>query len=120
MQVPIISNSLCKQKYQKLDHFYTNSQFDKRVICAGGLGGQGTWKGDSGSLLMLPIRGNGTLLTNEFPFHQMGIVSYSSGFVRDDIPGVSCKLDKNETSKIRKRFGIILLNKIAIYSFEHT
>lgn len=87
LQVPIIANSECKKKYQKVGSFYKDVQFSKRVICAGGFGGKGFWLGDSGGPLMLPIHQNGTFL-NEFPFYQIGIVNYSYGCVREDVPQV--------------------------------
>lgn len=46
LQVPIIENSECKKEYQRVRTFYEDIQFSKRVICAGGIAGHGSWRGD--------------------------------------------------------------------------
>lgn len=84
LQVPIVDNNECEKQYQAVGTAYSDVQFDKRVICAGGIAGYGFWKGDSGSPLMLPIRGNKT-----FPYYQIGIVNYQNSRARKEgIPGV--------------------------------
>lgn len=86
VQVPIIDNKKCKQIFFRLDSnsYNKNFQFDDRVICDGSTeGGKSSCQGDSGGPLVLPILGaNGT-----FPFYQIGIVSYSVGCGRPNIPG---------------------------------
>lgn len=83
LQVPVITNSECKRKYKKIDAFYADNQFSEHVLCAGGTGGIGVWKGDSGGPLMIPI-----LTGRSFPFYQIGVVSYTKGFVQEDVPAV--------------------------------
>lgn len=46
LQVPIIENSECKKDYQRVGTFHADIQFSERVICAGGIAGHGTWRGD--------------------------------------------------------------------------
>lgn len=81
VQLPIISNAECKQKYLNLhDERYTDSntnQFGDKVICAGFTeGGKDSCNGDSGGPLMLPEHRNTTI---PFQYFQIGIVS--SGIV---------------------------------------
>lgn len=86
LQIPIIPNKECKQKYQKIyyriaipDHRFDN------IICAGyPEGGKDTCQGDSGGPMMLPIHdGKG-----KFPFHLVGIVSSGLGCGRENVPGM--------------------------------
>lgn len=101
LQVPIVENNQCKKEYQRVGTFHADIQFSKRVICAGGIAGYGSWKGDSGGPLMIPIRGNST-----FPFYQIGIVSYSNSRApREAIPGVYASIQHHADwikEKLRK------------------
>lgn len=70
VQLPVIKNSECKQKYKNLGLFKKDIQFSDIVLCAGyAEGGQDSCKGDSGGPLMLPEHKNG-----KFPYYQIGII----------------------------------------------
>lgn len=84
VQVPVISNSDCRDKYAKIGVLQSESQFKSYVICAGHkYGGSDSCQGDSGGPLMLPINEGG-----KFPYYQIGVVSYGIGCARPNIPGV--------------------------------
>lgn len=75
VQVPVIRNSDCQQKYSNIKAYKGEPQFSGRVLCAGySEGGKDSCQGDSGGPLMLPLP-----VTREFPFYQIGIVSYGTG-----------------------------------------
>lgn len=84
VQLPVISNAECKQKYVNLGLFQKKIQFSDIVLCAGFTeGGKDSCKGDSGGPLMLPQHHEG-----RFPFYQIGINSYGLGCARPNVPGV--------------------------------
>lgn len=84
VQVPVVSNTECKESYRRIGLYKGESQFSNRVICAGyKQGGKDSCQGDSGGPLMLPIAKDG-----KFPFYQIGVVSYGAGCARRMIPGV--------------------------------
>lgn len=87
IQIPVIENSVCKEKYQKIFRFRQIPDIrlnETSVICAAfEIGGKDTCQGDSGGPLMLPIQRNG-----KFPFYQIGIVSSGLGCARPSIPGI--------------------------------
>lgn len=83
LQVPIVDNKKCKQLILQDGAAYVEEQIKEHVICAGGFAGKGFWKGDSGGPLMLPIHQNGS-----FPFYQLGVVSFSFGCARANVPGI--------------------------------
>lgn len=62
-------------------------QITDSKICAGIYDGENFWDGDSGGPLMLPIHLNGS-----FPFYQIGVVSYSYTFARENVPGIYTKV----------------------------
>lgn len=75
VQIPVISNEQCKEKYKAIGRFKDDSQFDDHVLCAGFTeGGKDACQGDSGGPLMLPIQTEG-----KFPFYQIGVVSWGVG-----------------------------------------
>lgn len=83
VQLPIISNTDCKQKFSSLDRF-VNITYPDDVLCAGFTeGGKDSCQGDSGGPLMVPEFTNG-----KFPYFQIGINSYGYGCARPNIPGV--------------------------------
>lgn len=85
VQVPVISNRDCKDKYDRIGQYKGDIQFSDRVLCAGyRQGGKDSCQGDSGGPLMLPVHENG----DKFPFYQIGVVSYGAGCARVNIPGV--------------------------------
>lgn len=84
VQLPVISNAECKQKYVDLGRFKEDVQYSDIVICAGyAAGGKDTCQGDSGGPLMLPEFMNG-----KFPYFQIGVNSYGYGCARPNVPGV--------------------------------
>lgn len=87
LQVPVIDNETCRKLQKNAGSAYVKLKINEHVICAGGAAGKGFWWGDSGGLLMLPIHQNGT-----FPFYQIGIVSYSNGMARENVPGIYTKV----------------------------
>ena len=85
VQLPIITNKKCKQKYRRIGLVSADIQYDDRVVCAGfDEGGKDSCQGDSGGPLMLPIREN-----NEFAFYQIGVIAYGSGCGEPNIPSVN-------------------------------
>lgn len=84
VQLPIISNAVCKEKYEKLGRVKDDIQFSDIVLCAGfTVGGKDSCQGDSGGPMMLPESKNG-----KFPFYQVGVVSWGLGCARPNVPGV--------------------------------
>lgn len=84
LQIPVLSNSVCQDRYQKQGKLISDKQFNNAVLCAGVLeGGKDSCQGDSGGPLM------GTkVLPDGARFFQAGIVSYGIGCAREDVPGV--------------------------------
>ena len=89
LQVPVIDTKDCHALHLRAgaNRTLVNSRIGDHVICAGGFPGEGTWKGDSGGPLMIPIHENGT-----FPFYQIGIISCSIGCARESVPSVFTKI----------------------------
>ena len=84
-QIPIIPNQKCKEQYRNVGRCDADCQFDDRVVCAGfATGGKDSCQGDSGGPVMLPIYTNG-----EFPFFQIGIISWAEGCGQANLPGVN-------------------------------
>lgn len=81
-QVPILENDVCTKAFREDGRLFSVDQFTKEIICAGHLSGNiDSCQGDSGGPLMLPIFENG-----DFPFYQIGIVSYGIGCGRENLP----------------------------------
>lgn len=88
VQLPIVSNKDCKNRYKRVGYFTDNVQFSDLVICAGfTTGTKDLFQGFSGGPLMLPIHENG-----KFPFYQIGINSYGYYNWRQNIPNVYTNL----------------------------
>lgn len=84
VQVPVISNAECKEKYTKLGRTYEDISFSDVVLCAGFTeGGKDSCQGDSGGPMMIPMKTD-----DKFPFYQIGINSYGIGCARPNVPGV--------------------------------
>lgn len=81
LQVPVIEMKECQKEYRKRKDSDCESDakvvFDEHVFCAGYLGGNGAYHGDSGGPLMIPVYENGS-----FPYYQIGIVSGSDSCVK--------------------------------------
>lgn len=85
VQVPVISNKECEDKYRRIGMVQRNDQFKSHVLCAGHkYGGKDSCQGDSGGPLMFPIAQDG----GKFPMYQIGVVSYGVGCARPHVPGV--------------------------------
>lgn len=85
VQLPILANNQCKERYRTQNRLISEDQFDEATICAGVLsGGKDTCQGDSGGPLMLPEKSS----RNTFYYNLIGIVSYGIGCARAGIPGV--------------------------------
>lgn len=68
VQLPVIDNKICKEKYKLIGEYKGESQFGNSVLCAGfAAGGKDSCHGDSGGPLMLPIHVDG-----RFPYFQIG------------------------------------------------
>ena len=73
VQVPVITNEVCREKYRKIGVLKTAYQFNRYVLCAGHtLGGADSCQGDSGGPLMLPHHEHG-----KFAFYQIGGKNYN-------------------------------------------
>lgn len=85
VQLPVLKNSVCKNRYDKVGKLLSERQFDDYVLCAGVLkGGMDSCQGDSGGPLMIPTG----RLAEPTVYYQIGIVSYGIGCARVDVPGV--------------------------------
>lgn len=93
VQVPVIENDECKQKYKDGGNFIIGLEYrfnETYVLCAGFTeGGRDTCQGDSGGPIMIPMHENG-----RFPFYQIGIVSYGDGCGRPNVPGIYTNVQK--------------------------
>lgn len=83
VQIPLIPNEKCKERYEVLDQVATDKQFDDRVVCAGRwAGGIDSCQGDSGGPMFLALRNRHD---RHFSFYQIGIVSWGEGCVKETI-----------------------------------
>lgn len=88
VQLPVLGNDVCKDRYKKLNKLISEQQFDDAVLCAGDLnGGKDSCQGDSGGPLMSPTQEDGVV-----HWYQIGVVSYGVGCARADVPGVYSKV----------------------------
>ena len=89
VQVPLVDNFICRDLHKRAgaNHTNVNKIVNEHSICAGMEAGKGSFKGDSGGPLMLPIFENGT-----FPFYQIGIISCSIGCAPKFVPSVFTKV----------------------------
>ncbi|XP_055308152.1 venom protease-like [Sitodiplosis mosellana] len=89
LELPVLENSECKERYKKQRKFISDNQFGGSVLCAGDLnGGRDSCQGDSGGPMMYPVEISG----DRYRFYQIGLVSYGIGCARTDTPGVYCKV----------------------------
>lgn len=81
IELPIVQHSKCQESLRRTIlgvHF----KLDRSFICAGGVSGKDTCKGDGGSPLVCPISGQ----TNRY--YQAGIVAWGINCGHDQVPGV--------------------------------
>ncbi|EDV95837.1 GH15924 [Drosophila grimshawi] len=84
LTIPVLSNEVCRTQYAKVNRYFNEEQFDNAVLCAGVLsGGKDTCYGDSGGPLMIS-----EMVSNQIRYFLIGVVSYSVGCARPEIPGV--------------------------------
>ncbi|EDV95839.1 venom protease [Drosophila grimshawi] len=84
LMIPVLSNEVCRTQYAKVNRYFNEEQFDNAVLCAGVLsGGKDTCYGDSGGPLMIS-----EMVSNQMRYYLIGVVSYSVGCARPEIPGV--------------------------------
>lgn len=89
LQVPVVDTRTCRNLHlvDGVDKVNASIMINEHVICAGGSRHKGFFSGDSGGPLMLPIHQNG-----KFPFYQIGVISFTWGCARDNVPGVYSKV----------------------------
>ena len=93
VDLPVLNHEDCQDKL-RTTRLGQNFIFDPSILCAGGLNGEDTCKGDGGSPLVCPSKNDPNT------YVQAGIVSWGIG-CGDEIPGVyadvamaSCWVDK--------------------------
>ena len=108
--IPVISNERCQKDLRENTRLGPFFELDSSFMCAGGVEGIDTCKGDGGSPLVCKRR-NG-------PWYQAGIVSWGIGCGDKDIPAVyasvatvSCWIDKEVSSFYQDDGSFFGLNK---------
>lgn len=81
VELPIVENNKCQDALRKT-RLGVHFTLDKSFICAGGIAGKDTCKGDGGSPLVCPIEGK----TNQY--YQAGVVAWGIGCGENNTPGV--------------------------------
>ena len=91
--VPVISNEQCQRNLRENTRLGPFFELDSSFMCAGGVQGVDTCKGDGGSPLVCKQRSG--------PWYQAGIVSWGIGCGEKDVPAVyasvataSCWIDR--------------------------
>ena len=91
--VPVISNEQCQRNLRENTRLGPFFELDSSFMCAGGVQGVDTCKGDGGSPLVCKQRAG--------PWYQAGIVSWGIGCGEKDVPAVyasvataSCWIDR--------------------------
>ncbi|CAG9765337.1 unnamed protein product [Ceutorhynchus assimilis] len=87
IDLPIVPNKKCQEQLRRTrlgEFFELHSSF----ICAGGVPGKDTCKGDGGSFLVCPIPGQ------KNRYFQMGIVAWGIGCGEDNVPAVYVNVPK--------------------------
>jgi len=108
--IPVISNERCQKDLRENTRLGPFFELDSSFMCAGGVEGIDTCKGDGGSPLVCKRR-NG-------PWYQAGIVSWGIGCGDKDIPAVyasvatvSCWIDEEVSSFYQDDGSFFGLNK---------
>lgn len=94
LQVPVVDVKQCEKEYllartdpqRQIRRCQRNAVivFDEHILCAGyNAAGKGTYFGDSGRPLMVPVFENGTFL-----FYQIGVVSGSDSCIKSGFYGI--------------------------------
>ena len=108
--VPVISNEQCQKNLRENTRLGPFFELDSSFMCAGGVQGVDTCKGDGGSPLVCR-QSNG-------PWYQAGIVSWGIGCGEKDVPAVyasvatvSCWIDKEVSTFYQDDGSFFGLNK---------
>ena len=108
--VPVISNEQCQKNLRENTRLGPFFELDSSFMCAGGVQGVDTCKGDGGSPLVCKQR-NG-------PWYQAGIVSWGIGCGEKDVPAVyasvatvSCWIDKEVSTFYQEEGSFFGLDK---------
>lgn len=85
IDLPIVAHDKCEQQLRstRLGKYF---QLHQSFMCAGGVPGKDTCKGDGGSPLVCPIQGQ------KNRYYQMGIVAWGIGCGENNTPGVYVNL----------------------------
>ncbi|KAH1027532.1 phenoloxidase-activating factor 2 [Dendroctonus ponderosae] len=85
IDLPIVAHDKCEQQLRstRLGKYF---QLHQSFMCAGGVPGKDTCKGDGGSPLVCPIQGQ------QNRYYQMGIVAWGIGCGENNTPGVYVNL----------------------------
>lgn len=90
VQVRVITNRKCQEKYQNIGEFQSEAQFRSGVMCSEqSFDSADSCQSDTGGPLMLPVRENGR--EKRLSFYQIGIVSYNVGCapgILTNVPGI--------------------------------
>jgi len=77
LNLPLLVNFKCEGKLRDDPQATENFKLDNSLLCAGGIKGKDTCKGDGGSPL---------ICSNKY-YYQVGIVAYGFGCFQNHIPG---------------------------------
>lgn len=105
VQVPVITIEQCEKNYERFEEYEEDFVFDDSVICAGyAKGGKDSCHGDSGGPVMLPLHHNGS-----FPFYQIGVISFSEGCARPNVPGINTNV-QYFADWIEEKLAVVIQN----------
>ena len=116
--VPVVSNEECEKNLRENTRLGQFFELDSSFMCAGGVKGVDTCKGDGGSPLVCQQR-NG-------PWYQAGIVSWGIGCGERDVPAVyasvataSCWIDKEVRGRGLSDTSLLSLFQVSSF-YQHS